>query len=111
MGRRFSPLRGSETWTQAVAVFCVRRQWSTGMLVGRYLRVTIRTKADGSVVRYVALAHNERAGGQTRARVLRGLGREDGLDTDGLRRLVSPVSGFLGDADPYAAGSGLTCCA
>ena len=76
------------------------------MLVGMYLRVTSRTNADGSVVRYVALAHNERTDGQTRARVLRGLGREDGLDTDGLRRLVSPVSGFLGDADPYAAGSG-----
>ena len=76
------------------------------MLVGMYLRVTSRTNADGSVVRYVALAHNERADGQTRARVLRGLGREDGLDTDGLRRLVSPVSRFLGDADPYAAGSG-----
>ena len=87
-------------------MFCVRRQWSTGMLVGMYLRVTGRTTADGSAVRYVALAHNERVGGQTRARVLRGLGREDGLDTDGLRRLVSSVSRFLGDADPYAAGSG-----
>ena len=76
------------------------------MLVGMYLRVTSRTNADGSVVRYVALAHNERTGGQTRARVLLNLGREDGLDTDGLRRLVSPVSRFLGDADPYAAGSG-----
>ena len=105
-GRRFSLLRGSETWTHDVAVFCVRRQWSTGMLVGMYLRVTSRTNADGSVVRYVALAHNERTDGQTRARVLRGLGREDGLDTDGLRRLVSPVSRFLGDADPYVAGSG-----
>jgi len=77
-----------------------------GMLVGMYLRVTSRTNADGSVVRYVALAHNERVGGQTRARVLLNLGREDGLDTDGLRRLVSSISRFLGDADPYAAGSG-----
>ena len=76
------------------------------MLGGMYQRVTNRTNADGSVVRYVALAHNERTGGQTRARVLLNLGREDGLDTDGLRRLVSPVSRFLGDADPYAAGSG-----
>ena len=76
------------------------------MLVGMYLRVTSRTNADGSVVRYVALAHNERVDGQTRARVLLNLGREDGLDTDGLRRLVSSISRFLGDADPYAAGSG-----
>ena len=56
------------------------------MLVGMYLRVTSRANADGSVVRYVALAHNERTGGQTRARVLRGLVREDGLDTEGLQR-------------------------
>ena len=81
------------------------------MLVGTYLRVTSRTNADGSVVRYVALALIERTGGQTRARVLRGPSGEDGLGTDGLRRLVSPVCRFLGDADPYAAGSGLSCCA
>ena len=56
------------------------------MLVGIYLRVTSRTNVDGSVVRSVALAHNERTDGQTRARVLRGLVREDGLDTEGLQR-------------------------
>jgi len=39
-----------------------------GMLVGMYLRVTSRTNADGSVVRYVALAHNERTGGRTAIR-------------------------------------------
>ena len=47
------------------------------MLVGMYLRVTSRANADGSVVRYVTLAYSERVDGQTRARVLRGLGRED----------------------------------
>ena len=80
------------------------------MLVGIYLRVTSRTNVDGSVVRSVALAHNERTGGQTRARVLRGLVREDGLDTEGLRRVVSPVSRFQGMRIPtrQAAGSGLT---
>ena len=67
-----------------------------------FLRVTSRANADGTVVRYVALAHNERVDGQTRARVLVNLGREDGLDVDGLRRLVSSISRFLGDADPYA---------
>ena len=30
------------------------------------------------------------------------LGREDALDADGLRRLVSSISRYLGDADPYA---------
>ena len=67
-----------------------------------FLRVTSRKNADGSVVRYVALAHNERVDGQTRARVLVNLGREDTLDTDGLRRLVSSISRYLGDTDPYA---------
>ena len=67
-----------------------------------FLRVTSRKNADGSVVRYVALAHNERVGGQTRARVLVNLGREDSLDADGLRRLVSSISRYLGDSDPYA---------
>ncbi|NQW71146.1 MAG: hypothetical protein HQ453_00300 [Actinobacteria bacterium] len=54
----------------------------------------------------MALAHNERTGAQTRVRVLLNLGRKDGLDTDGLRRPVSPVPRFPGDADPYAAGGG-----
>ncbi len=83
------------------------------MLVCTYLRVTRRMDAGGSVVRYVALAHNERAGGQTRARVLRGLGREDGLDTDGLRRLVSrsPGSWATRIRTRQGAGSGLTWCA
>jgi len=80
----------------------VQRQWSTGRLVDMFLRVTSRTNADGSVVRYVALAHNRRVGGQTRAQVLLNLGREDQLDAEGLRRLISSVSRYLGDADPYA---------
>src|SRR3954468_15190653 len=67
-----------------------------------YLRTTSRRSADGSRVRYVALAHNERVAGQSRARVLLNLGREDGLDVDGLRRLVSSVCRYLGDPDPYA---------
>src|SRR4051812_6591186 len=68
-----------------------------------YLRTTSRRNADGSLVRYVALAHNERVAGQFRARVLLNLGREDGLDVDGLRRLVSSVCRYLGDLDPYAS--------
>ena len=71
-----------------------------------FLRVTSRKNADGSVVRYVALAHNERVNGQTRARVLVNLGREDTLDTDGLRRLVSSISRYLGDSDPYDGQGG-----
>lgn len=67
-----------------------------------YLRTTSRTNADGSVVRYVALAHNEKVNGQARAKVLLNLGRKDRLDHDGLRRLVSSLTRYLGDPDPYA---------
>lgn len=73
-----------------------------GCLVGMYLRTTSRTNADGSVVRYLALAHNEKVNGQARAKVLLNLGREDRLDHDGLRRLVSSLTRYLGDPDPYA---------
>ncbi len=67
-----------------------------------YLRTTSRTNTDGSVVRYVALAHNEKIGGVSKAKVLLNLGREDRLDHDGLRRLVSSLTRYLGDPDPYA---------
>jgi hypothetical protein len=91
-------------WTHDLSVSCWWPLWSTGWLVDMFLRVTSRKNADGSEVRYVALAHNERVNGQTRARVLVNLGREDDLDTEGLRRLVSSISRYLGDADPYAGG-------
>lgn len=93
-------------WTHELSVSCWWALWSTGWLVDMFLRVTSRKNADGSQVRYVALAHNERVGGQTRARVLVNLGREDGLDVEGLRRLVSSISRYLGDADPYAGSRG-----
>lgn len=65
-----------------------------------YVRTTQRRNADGSVVRYVALAHNRREGGRTKAEVLLNLGREDRLDTDGLRRLVGSICRYLGDEPP-----------
>jgi len=76
--------------------------WFTRWGVVMYLRTTSRRNADGSTVRYLALAHNERVGGQSRAKILLNLGREDGADLTGLRRLVSSVCRYLGDADPYA---------
>jgi hypothetical protein len=48
-----------------------------------YLRTTQRRRKDGSLVRYLQLAHNRRAGGVTRAEVLLNLGREDELDVEG----------------------------
>jgi transposase len=64
-----------------------------------YLRTTERRNQDGSVVRYLALAHNQRVGATTKANVLLNLGREDRLDRDGLRRLVRSINRYLGEPD------------
>src|SRR5689334_7568559 len=64
-----------------------------------YLRTTARANKDGSVVRYLALAHNQRVGAATKANVLLNLGREDRLDPDGLRRLVRSINRNLGEPD------------
>jgi transposase len=68
-----------------------------------YLRTTARRNKDGSVVRYVQLAHNHRVEGVTQAEVLLNLGREDGLDRDGLARLVASINRYLGQPDPAGA--------
>ena len=65
-----------------------------------YLRTTERRNKDGSVVRYLALAHNQRVGATTKANVLLNLGREDRLDPDGLRRLVRSINRYLGNPMP-----------
>jgi transposase len=67
-----------------------------------YLRTTQRRNKDGSVVRYVQLAHNRRVEGVTQAEVLLNLGREDGLDRDGLARLVASINRYLGEPAPAA---------
>ncbi|MBA3279813.1 MAG: IS1634 family transposase [Geodermatophilaceae bacterium] len=73
-----------------------------------YLRTTQRRRKDGSVVRYLQLAHNRRVEGVTQAEVLVNLGREDELDIDGLRRLAASIMRFTdGDGSaplPGAAG-------
>jgi transposase len=75
------------------------------LLVGMYLRTTQRRNRDGSVVRYVQLAHNRRVGAVTQAQVLANLGREDQLDRDGLRRLVASINRYLGVPDTAATDS------
>jgi hypothetical protein len=75
-------------------LWCVLAVWSD---VGMYLRTTSRRNRDGSVVRYLQLAHNHRVEGRTQAQVLLNLGREDTLDRDGLRRLVSSINRYLGE--------------
>jgi transposase len=74
----------------------------SGGVVGMYLRTTQRRNKDGSVVRYVQLAHNRRVEGVTQAEVLLNLGREDALDRDGLARLVASINRYLGEPGPTA---------
>jgi transposase len=59
-----------------------------------YLRTTQRRRKDGSIARYVQLAHNRRVNGVTRAEVLVKLGREEELDLDGLRRLAASIARY-----------------
>ena len=73
-----------------------------------YLRTTQRKNRDGSVVRYVQLAHNRRVDGVTQAEVLVNLGREDRLDPDGLRRLVASINRYLGDTDDDTVAGGVS---
>jgi hypothetical protein len=69
-----------------------------------YLRFTSRTNGDGSVVRYVALAHNRRVDGQTKPDVLMNLGRVEQVDVDGLRRLAASINKHFGDGDGLTDG-------
>nr|WP_241825687.1 hypothetical protein [Micromonospora sp. CB01531] len=68
-----------------------------------YLRKIQRRNKDGSVVRYLQLAHNRCKDGTTQAEVLVNFGREDRLDVDGLRRLVASINRYLGDEEDAAA--------
>ena len=67
-----------------------------------YLRTIQRQNKDGSVVRYLQLAHNVRPPGRRhpQAEVVYSFGREDQLDRAALARLVGSISRFL---DPEQA--------
>jgi hypothetical protein len=56
-----------------------------------YLRETRRSNRDGSVVRYLQLAHNERhpVSGSPVAKVIHNFGRAEKVDRAALARLVS----------------------
>jgi hypothetical protein len=71
-----------------------------------YLRTIQRRNRDGSVVRYVQLAHNERhpVSGNAVARVVHSFGREDQLDRDALARLVASIGRYLGPSAQLEAG-------
>jgi Transposase DDE domain len=72
------------------------------------LRETRRTNRDGSVVRYLALAHNERhpRTGSPVAKVIHNFGRADTVDRDALARLVASISRFLEPEQAVAAAVG-----
>jgi transposase len=72
------------------------------LTVVMYLRFSQRANADGTLVRYVALAHNRRVNGKVKPDVLMNLGRVDRLDVDGLLRLAASIRKHFGD------GGGLT---
>lgn len=72
------------------------------LTVVMYLRFSQRANADGTLVRYVALAHNRRVDGKVKPDVLMNLGRVDRLDADGLLRLAASIRKHFGD------GGGLT---
>lgn len=73
-----------------------------------YLRETKRRNADGSVVSYLALAHNVRDPdtGMPKARIVHSFGRANAVDREALRRLVRSISRFLDPADAVAAAAG-----
>jgi len=75
----------------------LRGQGCRGFFVVMYLRFTSRTNADGSVVRYVALAHNRRVDGKIKSDVLMNLGRVDQVDVEGLRRLAVSINKHFGE--------------
>ncbi len=73
-----------------------------------YLRETRRTNRDGSVVRYLQLAHNERhpETGTSTAKVIHNFGRAENVDRDALGRLVSSISRFLTPEQAISAAAG-----
>jgi hypothetical protein len=67
-----------------------------------YLRTTQRRNRDGTMVRYLQLAHNQwdPLSGRSKVNVLFSFGREDELDRDAIRRLIASLSRAL---DPTEA--------
>jgi transposase len=77
------------------------------MFVGMYLRTIQRRNKDGSVARYVQLAHNVRQPGRRNpvAHVIHSFGREEELDRPALARLVRSISRFLEPGEQLQAAA------
>ena len=67
-----------------------------------YLRISQRHNKDGTVVRYVQIAHNIRHPdtGTPGAQTIYNLGREDNLDRAALRRLAESILRYLDRTEP-----------
>jgi len=72
-----------------------------------YLRTTTRRAADGTLVRYLQLAHNvwDPAARRSTVRVLYHFGREDELDRDAIRRLIGSLSRALPPGEALIAAA------
>ncbi len=70
-----------------------------------FLRETRRRNADGSVITYLSLAHNERdpVTGMPKAKVIHNFDRADQLDRAALARLGRSISRFLDPVEVAAA--------
>lgn len=66
-----------------------------------YIRTTQRSNKDGSTVRYVQLAYNQRdpKSKTVKAKVVHNFGREDELDVEALRRLAHSIARYLGSEE------------
>ena len=73
-----------------------------------YLRTTPRKNKDGSVVRYLQLAHNvwDPVAKRSKAIVIYNFGREDAANRAALQRLIASVSRHLDPGAALAAGAG-----
>lgn len=73
-----------------------------------YLRATAQRRKDGTVIRYLQLAHNvwDPVKKRSRAEIVYSFGREDAATRAALERLVSSVSRFLSPEAALSASAG-----
>ena len=73
-----------------------------------YVRATPRQNRDGSVVRYLQLAHNvwDPAAKRSRAEVIYNFGREDAQSRAAIERLAASLARFLSPEAQLGAGGG-----
>lgn len=73
-----------------------------------YIRTATRRNKNGTVARYVQLAHNvwDPKAKRSAPRIIYNLGREEAVDKEALRRLVGSINHFLGPEEALRAEGG-----